>query len=137
MSPEESYRHLESKKSDGLVWLLRESRTPGMLTVSFTLFSNNIPGSQGNTRYALTKSGWICTSEMTEEIKESLRTMRSVNRACASKYINQLNRIITSKSLYEEYEHQTLKHRFSLEDRIIPTSEMQTTNETYVDYIIT
>lgn len=134
MDPQEIPLHLCNKKSSDLVWLLRESRESGMLTVSFRLFSNNIPVYTGNTRYALTAKGWISATNITEEVKEALKTMQFVDRKCAGKYVSQLLEIITSNSLVIEKGSEPITYKFNKEDQVTPNSDMQTTNETYLDY---
>lgn len=167
MSPEISYEILEAKKHEGLIWLLRESSVQGMLTVSFTLFSENIPVFSGNTRYALTKKGWICTSDLTDQVKEALvvlqtskmpnevdkalmtiqlsdmpdqmkealKTRQFLSSKTADKYVNQLYKIITSKSFFCEFDSGTVKYPFDIKNRILPNQETQTSNKLYKKYI--
>ena len=139
MSPEESNQELlKNKKSSNFAWLLRESREPGMLTVSFSLFSHNI---NINARYACTKRGWICTSDENGNVKNPLPPMLFLNRKSSDKYAIQLIQNITSRTLSieipnENFSIQKLRIRLHVNDLIFPTPEMQSTNETYHSYVI-
>lgn len=132
MSPEESQKHLLNKKANGMSWMLRESQQPGMLTVSFCVFSNYAPIYQGNTRFAFTGKQWVVTSNL-EKVKTIPFVDVDSNDTARCK---QLCALIKTASFVVELNETVLKFPFKSKDQLLPSPGMETTNKCYSNYIL-
>ncbi len=125
------------KDSGTVLWLLRASRQPGMLTIDCIAWDKEKGDwAKSNTRMALTPAGWINASDINSPIiQEALKSMQNISPKEAGKHKDSLEKYISDYNVNSSTV-KGLAWRFKIENRVNPKKSEQTNTSLYTDYII-